>query len=113
MTDRQRIEQIETLITDFAIKQDKHTAILEEHSAKLKRIELQIKRLEEGIKVCLKGIQQNSDDIQFLLRKQAEFEEKLDNLKNYVNERFDKIENRLDNVETKLDLIINILQNRN
>lgn len=123
MTDRQRIEQLELLIAEFAIKQDEHTAILEEHSAKIERISLQIKRLEELTKICLKGIQQNSDDIQFLLKKQTEFEEKLNELNSKIDalgvrmdkmeQRMDKMEQRMENVETKLDVIINILQNRN
>ncbi|AXE16438.1 hypothetical protein DR864_01195 [Runella rosea] len=116
MTDRQRIEQLELLIAEFAIKQDEQMAILEEHSAKIERVSLQIRRVEEVIKICLKGIQQNSDDVQFLLRKQTVFEEKLNELTFKIDGlglRMDKIEQRMENVETKLDVVINILQNRN
>ncbi|NBB19485.1 hypothetical protein GVN20_08995 [Runella sp. CRIBMP] len=75
-------------------------------------ISLQIKRFEESIKICLKGIQQNNDDIQFLLKKQTEFEEKLNELNSKIDglglrmdkieQRMDKIEQRMENVETKL-----------
>lgn len=40
MTERERLDQLELLIAKFAIKQDEHTAILEEHSAKLERLSL-------------------------------------------------------------------------
>ena len=87
MLDKNRLEQLELVMAEFAMKQDRMLG--------------QITHLITDQQTVVRVLDHHSDQIKFLLRKQGEMAEKL----NHIETKVDAVDGKVDAVDGKVDAV--------
>lgn len=102
MTADQRLDELEPVMGEMA--------------AQLDLVQAQNKRIAHGISNIVTAIGQQSDNVRFLLDRQAQHGERLDRLETDVREiktELKEIKSELTEVKSDVRMILDILRNKN
>lgn len=77
MTDKERLQQLELIVSEMIIKQDRTLEEISDLKTRVVKVENKLDTQNTSLLQIAKGIIQQSDNIEYLINKQSQTDEKL------------------------------------
>jgi Mg2+ and Co2+ transporter CorA len=77
MTDKERLQQLELIVSEMIIKQDRTLEEISDLKTRVVKVENKLDTQNTSLLQIAKGVIQQSDNIEYLINKQSQTEEKL------------------------------------
>lgn len=93
MTDKERLQQLELIVSEIIIKQDRTLEEISDLKTKVVRVENKLDSQNTTLLQITKAVIQQSDNIEYLINKQSQTDEKLTGIQETLKvilSKFDK-----------------------
>lgn len=77
MTDKERLQQLELIVSEMIIKQDRTLEEISDLKTRVVKVENKLDTQNTSLLQIAKGVIQQSDNIEYLINRQSQTEEKL------------------------------------